>query len=64
MRSIPASPGARSARSLRRVDKFLKEPLASAFEERERRAEMVDKAAVILDKQVEKVKSAGSAIPS
>ena len=44
---------------LRRVDKFLKEPLASAFEERERRAEMVDKASVILDKQVEKVKRRG-----
>jgi len=44
---------------LRRVDKFLKEPLSSAYEERERRAAMVEKASGILDKQVEKVKKRG-----
>jgi len=44
---------------LRRVDKFLKEPLSSAYEERERRAAMVEKASGILDRQVEKVKKRG-----
>ena len=44
---------------LRRVDKFLKEPLKDAFEERQRRAALVDKASGILDKQVEKVKRRG-----
>ena len=44
---------------LRRVDKFLKEPLKDAFEERQRRAALVEKASGILDKQVEKVKRRG-----
>ena len=44
---------------LRRVDKFLKEPLKEAYQERERRAGRVEKASVILDKQVEKVKRRG-----
>jgi len=44
---------------LRRVDKFQKEPLKEAFEERQRRAALVDKASGILDKQVEKVKRRG-----
>ena len=44
---------------LRRVDKFLKEPLKEAYEERKRRAEMVERASGILDKQVEKVKRRG-----
>jgi ParB family transcriptional regulator, chromosome partitioning protein len=44
---------------LRRVDKFLKEPLKDAYEERQRRAALVDKASGILDKQVEKVKRRG-----
>jgi ParB family chromosome partitioning protein len=44
---------------LRRVDKFLKEPLKDAFQERQRRAALVDKASGILDKQVEKVKRRG-----
>ena len=44
---------------LRRVDKFLKEPLKDAFEERRRRAALVEKASGVLDKQVEKVKRRG-----
>jgi ParB family transcriptional regulator, chromosome partitioning protein len=44
---------------LRRVDKFLKEPLSAAYEERERRAAMVEKASSILDRQVDKVKRRG-----
>jgi ParB family chromosome partitioning protein len=44
---------------LRRVDKFLKEPLSSAYRERERRAELVEKASGVLDRQVEKVKRRG-----
>src|SRR3989475_1164514 len=44
---------------LRRVDKFQKEPLPAAYEERERRAALVEKASAILDKQVEKVKRRG-----
>jgi ParB family transcriptional regulator, chromosome partitioning protein len=44
---------------LRRVDKFLKEPLKDAFEERQRRAALVEKASEILDKQVDKVKRRG-----
>ena len=44
---------------LRRVDRFLKEPLSSAYEERERRAALVEKASGILDRQVEKVKRRG-----
>jgi ParB family chromosome partitioning protein len=44
---------------LRRVDRFLKEPLASAYEERLRRAALVEKASVILDRQVTKVKARG-----
>ena len=41
------------------MDRFLKEPLPAAYEERERRAAMVEKASGILDKQVEKVKKRG-----
>jgi|SRR5215471_5658801 len=44
---------------LRRVDKFIKEPLKDAFEERRRRAALVEKASGILDRQVEKVKRRG-----
>jgi ParB family transcriptional regulator, chromosome partitioning protein len=44
---------------LRRVDKFLKEPLSSAYKERERRAELVERASGVLDRQVEKVKRRG-----
>jgi len=44
---------------LRRVDKFLKEPLKDAYEERRRRAAMVEKASGILDRQVDKVKRRG-----
>src|SRR5215471_19349521 len=44
---------------LRRVDKFLKEPLKEAYQERRRRAELVEKASAVLDKQVEKVKKRG-----
>jgi ParB family chromosome partitioning protein len=44
---------------LRRVDKFQKEPLKAAYEERERRAALVEKASGILDKKVEKVKRRG-----
>jgi ParB family transcriptional regulator, chromosome partitioning protein len=44
---------------LRRVDKFLKEPLKEAYQERRRRADLVEKASAILDKQVEKVKRRG-----
>ena len=41
------------------MDRFLKEPLSSAYEERERRAALVEKASGILDRQVEKVKRRG-----
>ncbi|HEV8374815.1 MAG TPA: ParB N-terminal domain-containing protein [Candidatus Polarisedimenticolia bacterium] len=44
---------------LRRVDKFQKAPLRDAYEERERRAALVEKASQVLDKQVEKVKRRG-----
>ncbi len=44
---------------LRRVDKFLKEPLKAGYAERERRAALVEKASGILDKKVEKVKRRG-----
>ena len=44
---------------LRRVDKFLKDPLSSAYKERERRAALVEKASGVLDRQVEKVKRRG-----
>ncbi len=44
---------------LRRVDKFLKEPLSSAYKERKRRADLVEKASAMLDRQVEKVKRRG-----
>ena len=44
---------------LRRVDRFLKEPLRDGYEERRRRAALVEKASGILDRQVEKVKRRG-----
>src|SRR2546427_6617898 len=44
---------------LRRVDKFLKDSLSSAYKERERRAALVEKASGVLDRQVEKVKRRG-----
>jgi len=44
---------------LRRVDKFLKEPLSSAYKERKRRADLVERASAMLDRQVEKVKRRG-----
>jgi len=44
---------------LRRVDRFLKEPISAAYKERERRAAIVDKASAVLDRQVEKVKRRG-----
>jgi ParB family transcriptional regulator, chromosome partitioning protein len=44
---------------LRRVDRFLKEPLSAAYRERERRADLVDRAAAVLDRKVEKVKRRG-----
>jgi ParB family chromosome partitioning protein len=44
---------------LRRVDRFLKEPLPAAYRERQARAKLVEKASEILDRKVEKVKKRG-----
>ncbi len=55
----PRFAGGAFASILRRVDKFLKEPLKEAYEERRRRAKLVEKASEILDRQVEKVKRRG-----
>ena len=55
----PRFAGGAFASILRRVDRFLKEPLSSAYQERERRAKMVEQASEILDRQVEKVKKRG-----
>ena len=57
--SHPRFAGGAFGSILRRVDKFLKEPLSSAYKERERRADLVEKASVVLDRQVEKVKRRG-----
>ena len=55
----PRFAGGAFASILRRVDKFLKEPLKEAYEERRRRAKLVEKASDLLDRQVEKVKRRG-----